>query len=86
MHFYFLLIALLAINHCGNHSSLSPSNKGVPGEPLDAVIKRINEKENAEDSFGSETNKTFEVYMTSIPDENGDTQDEGIIQLSPKTL
>jgi|GEM_PF-6293180 len=70
----------LLLTSCSVHSPHKHS--GIVGEPLDVVVKRIQENSNTADTFGREKGKSFEVYMMPLPDEKGNLSDEGIVQLS----
>ena len=78
MHCEIVILFLLA--SCATHSP--HKHKGIAGEPLDVVVKHIQENNGSADTFGHNNTKTFEVYMTPLPDERGNLSDEGIVQIS----
>jgi hypothetical protein len=75
----FGLLFLLA--NC-SAKTVSPKHQGIVGQPLDAVVKCIQENNGSADTMGFSKGQTFEVYMTPLPDENGGLSDEGIVQIS----
>lgn len=71
---------ILLVAGCSNHSP--HRHKGIVGRPLDEVVKCIQENNGDADTVGFQNTQTFEVYMTPLPDENGQLSDEGIVQVS----
>ena len=71
---------LLLLTSCSSHSH--HKHKGIAGEPLDIVVKQIQENNGCADTFGQNKTETFEVYMIPLPDEQGNLSDEGIVQIS----
>lgn len=62
------------------------AHQGIVGQPLDTVVKYIQENNSGPDTMGFGNNQTFEVYMTPLPDENDQLSDEGIVQVSSDSL
>ena len=78
---YKKIVLLLFVASCGARHT-QPKYQGIVGQPLDAVVKCIQENTDGPDIMGFSKAQTFEVYMTPLPDENDHLSDEGIVQIS----
>lgn len=67
-------------------ASRTPKCPGIPGQPLDVIMKQIQEHDGRTDTMAHTKGPCFDVYMTPLPDEDGTLCDEGIVTLSPETL
>lgn len=78
------IIPLILLAGCSGH--VGHKHQGIVGQPLDAVVKCIQENNGVADTMGLTKGQTFEVYMTPLPDENEILSDEGIVQISSDTF
>lgn len=77
-----ILFGLVGCSASTNSHDASLHKRGMPGQSLDAVVKNIHEQTNGEDTMGTHTHTTFQVFMTSLPDETGQLSDEGLVTLN----
>lgn len=78
------VVFVFATASCSCHNpygGIAPEKQGIPNKPLETVVQNIQEHREGEDKIGCNAQKKFQVYVTPLPDETGEKNDEGLITL-----